>query len=178
MIQREGTVSDLIAIAYPDRAAVELAKKRVHQAGADGLLQIEDVVVLIRDEDGKIEVRQGGTGVGAAAAGGAIWGGLIGLLLLAPLFGIAVGAVAGGAKWKSEFGDAGAAHNFVNELSANLTPGSAALILLVRDMTLERVLPQIQQHGHVIRTTLSEGAKAQLDAALAAAKPDRPSGAG
>ncbi len=169
-------MSDLIAIAYPDRAAAELAKKRVRQADADGLIQIEDVVVLIRDEDGKIEVQQGGTGVGTAATGGAIWGGLIGLLLLAPLFGMAVGAVAGGAIWKSQFGDAGVAQNFVNELSVNLTPGSVALILLVRDLAPERVFPRIQQHGHVIRTTLSEEAQAQLDAALTAAKPDRPSG--
>ena len=64
---------------------------------------------MIRDEDGKVDVRQGSSGVGKAAAGGAVWGGLIGLTLLAPLFGMAVGAAAGGVMWKSTFGDVGVA---------------------------------------------------------------------
>ncbi|MET9342640.1 DUF1269 domain-containing protein [Nonomuraea sp. NPDC003804] len=170
-------MSDLIAIAYPDRAAVEQAEKRLRRSGAEGSVQIEDLVVMIRGQDGKIEVQQGGTGVRAAATGGALWGGMIGLLLLAPLFGMAVGAVAGGTIWKSTFGSTGGAQDFVNELSANLPPGSAALIVLVRDMTPEKVLPLIQQRGHVIRTTLSAEVEAQLEAALAAAKPNRPHGA-
>ena len=42
---------------------------------------------------------------GATVSGG-IAGGLIGLLLLAPLFGMAVGAVGAREMWKSMFGDA------------------------------------------------------------------------
>ena len=44
----------------------------------------------------------------------------------------------------------------------------AALILLVREMDLEKVLPQIHEPGHVIQTSLSGEVEAQLDAALAA----------
>ena len=62
---------------------------------------------MIRGEDGTLDVRQGRSGVGPAAVGGAMWGGLIGLVFLAPLFGMAVGAAAGGAMWKSTFGDVG-----------------------------------------------------------------------
>jgi uncharacterized membrane protein len=162
-------VSDLIAIAYPDQAAVERARERLRKAVVDGVIQVEDVVVMIRDEDGTIEVRQGSTGVGMAATGGAIAGGLIGLVFLAPLFGMAVGAAAGGAMWKSMFGDVGVAQSFVNELGENLSPGRAALIVLVREMKPEKVLPHIQEHGHVIRTSLTDEVEAQLDAALAAA---------
>jgi uncharacterized membrane protein len=98
-----------------------------------------------------------------------MWGGLIGLIFLAPLFGMAVGAVAGGAIWKSTFGDVGVAEGLVEELREKLTPGTAALVLLVRDIKLERVLPRIEQPGHVVRTSLSEGVEAQLEAALQAA---------
>lgn len=169
-------MSDLIAIAYPDRAAVERAGERLRKGVSDGLIQVEDVVVMTRDEDGTVDVQQGSTGVGFAAAGGAMWGGLIGLIFLAPLFGMAVGAVAGGAIWKSTFGDVGVAQSFVNQLSQNLTPGSAALILLVREMDPERVLPHIQEHGHLIQTTLSDEVEAQLNAALAAAGAQQSSG--
>lgn len=162
-------MSDLIAIAYPDEAAVKRARANLADGVEKGLLDVEDVVVLVRDEDGNVDVRQGSTGVGAAAAGGAISGGLIGLIFLAPLFGMAVGAVAVGAAWKSMFGDAGVADSFVDELRESLTPGSAALVLLVREMSPEKVLPHLQERGRVIQTSLSDKVEAQLDAALSAA---------
>ena len=69
-------MSDLIAIAYPDQAAVSRATANVAEAVHDGLLEVEDLVVIVRDEDGTVDVQQGGTGVGTAAVGGAMWGGL------------------------------------------------------------------------------------------------------
>ena len=131
-------MSDLIAIAYPDQAGVERARENLRKAVINGLIQVEDVVVMSRDPDGKLEVRQGSTGVAPAAVSGAMVGGLIGLIFLAPLFGMAMGAVGGGAMWKSIFGDAGVAQNFVDELGQNLTPGSAALIVLVARCTRTR----------------------------------------
>ena len=169
-------MSDLIAIAYPDQAAVERAEEGLRKGVTDGLIQVEDVVVILRDEEGTVEVRQGSTGVGMAAVGGAMWGGLIGLVFLAPLLGMAVGAVAGGAAWKSMFGDVGVAQNFISELGENLTPGSAALILLVREMDPQKVLPHIQEQGHVIQTSLNAAVEAQLDAALAGAGAQRSTG--
>src|SRR5215212_11974981 len=159
-------MSQLIAIAYPDQAAVERARENLRQGVGEGLIEVEDSVVMFRDDDGRLEVREGSTGVGAAALGGAFSGGLIGYLLMAPLFGIAAGAVAGGAIWKSMFGDAGVAEDFVKELSENLEPGRAVLILLVRELDPEKVLPQVKEHGHVIKTSLSAEVEAQLDAAL------------
>jgi uncharacterized membrane protein len=169
-------VSDLIAIAYPDQGAVERAEKRLRRGVTDGLIQVEDVVIIIRDKEGTVEVRQGSTGVAMAAVGGAMWGGLIGLVFLAPLLGMAAGAIGGGAMWKSMFGDVGVAQKFVNELSANLTPGSAALIVLVREMDPAQVLPHVEEHGHVIQTSLNPAVEAQLDAALAAAGTERSTG--
>jgi uncharacterized membrane protein len=163
-------VSELIAIAYPDQATVERARENLRKGAADGLIQVEDAVVMIRDKDGTLEVRQGSTGVGGAAVSGAISGGLIGLALMAPLFGMAAGALAGGTIWKSMFGDAGVAESFVKELSENLEPGRGTLIFLAREFDPEKVLPHIKEHGHVIQTSLNAEVEAQLEAALAAAK--------
>jgi uncharacterized membrane protein len=159
-------MSELIAIAYPDRPTVERAREALRKATEDGEIPVEDVVVMSRSDDGELEVHQGSTGVAAAATGGGIAGGLIGLIFLAPLFGIAVGAVAGGAAWKSMFGDAGVAEDFVKELGEKLEPGAAALIVLVRDIEPDRVLPKLREPGHVITTTLSPEVEAQLEAAL------------
>jgi uncharacterized membrane protein len=164
-------MSELIAIAYPDKATVERARENLRKGVSDGVIEIEDAVVMIRDEDGKLEIRQGSTGVGGAALSGGISGGLIGYLLMAPLFGIAAGALAGGAIWKSMFGDAGVAEDFVKELSEKLDLGGAALIFLARELDLEKVLPRIEEHGHVIQTSLGAGAEAQLNAALESVEP-------
>ena len=160
-------------IAYPDEAAVTRARAKLAEAIEAGLIEVEDVVVIVRDEDGTVDVQQGGTGVGAAAVGGAMWGGLIGLIFLAPLLGMAAGALAGGAAWKSTFGEAGVAESFVDDLRRGLAPGSAALVLLVREMSPDKVLPQIREHGRVIQTSLSDKVEAQLAAALAAASRGR-----
>lgn len=161
-------MSELIAIAYPDQASVERARENLRKGAREGLIQVEDAVVMFRGEDGKLEVRQGSTGVGGAAASGGLAGGLIGYLLMAPLFGIAAGALAGGAIWKSMFGDAGVAEGFVKELSESLEPGRSALIFLATEFDPEKVLPEIKERGHLIRTSLSGEVEEQLAAALAA----------
>ena len=163
-------MSDLIAIAYPDEATVERAREGLRKGVEDGLIELEDVVVMIRDEGGALEVRQGSSGIGGATAGGAIYGGLIGLIFLAPLFGMAVGAVGGRAAWKSMFGDVGVTEDFVKELSEHLEPGGAAMVFLVRALDVDQALARIEVPGHVIRTSLNEQVEAQLDAALAAAR--------
>lgn len=163
-------MSELIAIAYSDRATVERARENLRQGVADGVIEVEDAVVMIRDEDGTLTVLQGGTGVGGAAASGGLAGGLIGYVLMAPLFGIAAGALAGGAIWKSMFGDAGVAEGFVKELSENLEPGRAALIFLATEVDPKKILPEIEEHGHLIQTSLSAEVEAELAAALEAAK--------
>jgi uncharacterized membrane protein len=163
-------LSDLIAIAYPHQDAVERARENLRKGVSDGVIDVEDVVVMIRDEEGTVDVRQGSTGAASATVGGAMAGGLIGLIFLAPLFGVAAGAVGGRAAWKSIFGDAGVAEDFVKELSEHLAPGGAAMIILVREMSVDEVVARMEVPGHVIRTSLNAEVESQLDAALAAAK--------
>jgi uncharacterized membrane protein len=97
-----------------------------------------------------------------------LWGGLIGLLFLAPFLGMAIGAAAGGAT--GAIADVGVDNKFVENLGSELAPGSAALVVLVRESTPDEVLPRISAHGgRVIHSSLSEEAEAQLSAALSAA---------
>jgi uncharacterized membrane protein len=163
-------MSDLVAIAYPDEAAARRARENLNEDIRQGLIDVEDVVVMVRDEDGKVDVRQGSTGAGMAAAGGALWGGLIGLILLAPLFGMAAGALGGGAAWKGAVGEVGIAESFVEQLRESLKPGGAAMIVLVREWKPEELLPRLREHGQLIQTSLGKELQAQLEEALAAAR--------
>ena len=158
-------MSTLVAIAYPDRDTAEQVRQELIRATKEHILNLEDAVVVEHQLDGKIKLHQAMSTTGAGAAGGALWGGLIGLIFLAPLFGMAVGAAAGAAGGK--MADVGVNDNFLKELGAKMPAGGAALIALgsteARDKVIERVRPY---GGHVIQTSLSEEEEERLRAAL------------
>ena len=65
--------------------------------------------------------------------------------------------------------DYGVDDKFMKELGEKLDPGSAAVLLLVRKVSLDKVLPQIKIEGHIIQTSLNDDQEKQLADALAAA---------
>jgi uncharacterized membrane protein len=102
---------------------------------------------------------------GMGAAGGAMWGGVIGLLFLAPLVGMAIGAASGAAA--GAMTDTGVDDKFMKELGARLEPGGAALLLLGRAEARDKVLERVGQYGgEVIQTSLSKEDEESLRAAL------------
>ena len=158
-------MSTLVAIAYPDVSTAEHVREELIQATKEHLVRLEDAVVVEQQPDGKIKLHQAMSTTGAGAAGGALWGGLIGLIFLAPLLGMAVGAASGALGGK--MADVGVDDNFMKDLGARLQPGGAALIALgssdARDKLIERVKPY---GGEVIQTSLGTEAEEQLRAAL------------
>ena len=77
-------MSDLVAIAYPDLATAREVASNVGEAQKAHIIDLEDLVIVERQGDGKIKLHQPSL-AGAGAAGGALWGGLIGLIFLAML---------------------------------------------------------------------------------------------
>lgn len=160
-------MSDLIAVAYPDRETAEQVRVRLAQLMREHAIELEDAVVVSRQDDGKVKLHQAYRPAAEGATGGALWGGLIGLLFLAPLLGMAVGAAAGGASGAMR--DFGISDDFMKQLGQKLTPGSAALIVLVRKVTPDKVLPEIEQYGgEVLQTSLDDESEARLRDALQA----------
>ena len=90
-------MSDLIAVAYPDKNTAAAVRERLLRLTAEHVIELEDAVIVDRDANGKVKLHQVHSPAARGAVGGAVWGGLIGLLFLAPLLGMAVGAAAGGA---------------------------------------------------------------------------------
>jgi uncharacterized membrane protein len=159
-------MSHLVAIAYEDLDTAKQVVANIGRAQDAHEIELEDLVIVERRGDGKIKLHQPSL-AGAGAAGGALWGGLIGLIFLMPLFGMAIGAASGAAA--GALADAGVDDNFMKDLGTQLTPGSAAVIALVRRMTTDKVLASIQIPGHVIQTSLDNEAEARLSEALEAA---------
>lgn len=158
-------MSKLVAIAYPDAQTAEQVRAELVQATKEHLIQLEDAVVVVHQPDGKIKLHQAMSTSGAGAAGGAMWGGLIGLLFLAPLFGMALGAATGALSGK--FADVGINDDFMKQLGTKVPAGAAALILLGRSDAPDKVLERVGRYGgEVIQTSLSEEEEERLRAAL------------
>jgi len=160
-------MSTLVAVAYPDIETAEKVRQELINATREHLLNLEDAVIAEHQADGKIKLHQAIGTTSAGAAGGALWGGLIGLIFLAPLLGMAVGAASGALGGKMT--DVGVNDDFLKDLGAKLQPGAAALIVLgstdARDKVIERVKPY---GGDVIQTSLSDAEEEQLRSMLGA----------
>jgi len=158
-------MSNLVAIAYPDVNTAEEVMGTLGRLQVERTLQLEDAVIVTREDGGKVKLHQARSTTGAGAAGGAMWGGLIGLLFLAPLLGMAVGAASGALTGKLT--DVGVDDSFLKELGAKLEPGMAAVIVLVRRSTPDKVLPEIQRYGGtVLQSSLDDDAETRLSEAL------------
>jgi uncharacterized membrane protein len=157
-------VSDLVAIAYPDLATAREVASNVGQAQKAHIIELDDLVIVERRDDGKIKLHQPSL-AGVGAAGGALWGGLIGLIFLAPLFGMAIGAATGAAA--GAMSDSGVDDKFMKEMGAKLQPGGSAVIALVRQANMEKMLADLKVPGEVIQTSLDSDTEQALRDALA-----------
>ena len=103
-----------------------------------------------------------------------MWGTLIGLLFLNPLIGMVTGAAvgAGSGALAGSLADYGIDDKFIRSVGSTIEPGSSALFVLVRSVTADKVLPELQPfEGTVLRTSLSNEQEARLQQALQGVKP-------
>ncbi len=157
-------MANLVAIAYDD---VDQAKQVMGTLGElvkEHSLTLEDAVIVEHRPGGKMKLHQPSM-AGAGAAGGALWGGLIGLIFLVPLFGMAIGAATGAAT--GAMSDYGIDDDFMKDLGQKLPEGGAAVFVLVREATRDKVVPEISKYGgHVIQSSLSNEQETALQEAL------------
>ena len=103
----------------------------------------------------------------AGAAGGSFWGLLIGVLFLNPLLGVAAGAGAGALA--GALTDVGINDKFMKGLAADdIQTGEAVLFVLVKKMTGDKVLANLQGiGGRILQTSLDHTREERLREALA-----------
>ena len=157
-------MANLVAVAYDDMDQAQSVMRSIGELVKEHSLTLEDAVIVEHKENGKLKLHQPSlTGLGAAS--GALWGGVIGLLFLVPVFGMAVGAAAGAAGGAAS--DTGVDDSFVKELGAQLPAGGAAVIVLVQEATRDKVVPEISKYGgRVIQSSLSNEQQEAFQEAL------------
>jgi uncharacterized membrane protein len=159
----------LYVIGYDDPFKAEEVRLKLLKMQKEYLIDMEDAVVAVKDQQGKVKLHQAVNLTAAGAVSGGFWGSLIGLIFLNPLLGLAVGAASGAVS--GALTDVGLDDNFMKQLAATINPGSSVLFVLVRHATPDKVLQELQgSGGKVLKTSLSHDDKAKLQAALSAAK--------
>jgi uncharacterized membrane protein len=157
-------MANLVAIAYDDVDQAKEVTRTLGELVKEHTLTLEDCVIVEHRPGGKMKLHQPSL-AGLGAASGALWGGLIGLIFLVPLFGMAVGAAAGAAG--GAMSDYGIDDDFMKELGQKLPEGGAAVFVLVREATRDKVVPEVSKYGGtVIQSSLSNEQEAALQEAL------------
>jgi uncharacterized membrane protein len=162
----EVSMSDLVAIVYPTEAKAEEVRQRLLRLQKEYLITISDAVIAVKTDAGGIKLNQLVNTTAMGAMTGSFWGLLIGVIFLNPIIGIALGAASGALG--GALTDFGIDDAFMKELSGSLHTGNAALFVLIKNMTADKVLKEIKDAGGtVLKTSLDETKEQALRDALA-----------
>lgn len=160
-------MSDLVFISFPTEQKAEEVRQKVLALQKEYLIQLNDAVVVVKTSDGQVKLNQLVNLTATGALSGAMWGALVGLIFLMPFVGAAVGAASGALAGR--FSDTGINDQFMKDASSVLQPGTAGLFLLIKKMTTDKVLADLEgEGGTVIRTSLDEVQEQKLREALSA----------
>ncbi|WP_373544029.1 DUF1269 domain-containing protein [Chamaesiphon sp.] len=157
-------MSDLIVVGFKDEFKADEVMSELRRLQSEYLVDLEDAAVVVRNQEGKVKIKQAQELVAAGAVSGSYWGVLLSVLFFNPIFAL-VGAAAGALS--GALSDIGIDDNFMRDLGSTIEPGTSAIFVLIRKSTPDRVLADLSKfEGKVLRTSLSKEDEAKLQAAL------------
>jgi uncharacterized membrane protein len=160
-------MAHLVVLGVDNRDDAERLFDLAGDLAKQELLQLEDAAYAYRDDRGKVRIHQAVSLTGAGAASGALWGTLIGLIFLMPVAGLAIGAGTGALAGK--LADIGINDDTIKQIGGQLEQGKAAVFLLARSATVDRVIEAIKPFNPtVIQTNLTKDREEELVQALQA----------
>jgi uncharacterized membrane protein len=156
-------MGNLFVVGFDEPHEAEEVRLKLQKLQSEGLLDLADMVVAVKDETGKAKLHRAGDLMADASVFHGFGGSLANLILLNATTGVASGALA----------DLGITDRFMKELTATLIPSSSALFVLTRTPTpdRDRVLEELKGlGGKIFTTSLSHEDQTRLQAALSATK--------
>jgi len=160
------TMSELIVIGYDDQASATQAYNQVLVLAKDFIVKLTGLAIVNVDAEGKSHVETPQKIVGVSAAGGAMWGMLIGLLFFVPGVGLLLGGAMGALFGK--LGKTGVNEQFRSQVQDMLKPGAAAVVIMAEKITEDKFADAMGPFGgQVLKTSLSEEDEKELASELA-----------
>jgi len=161
-------MADLVAIEFSSEAKAEEVRQKLLDLQSEYLIELEDAVVAIKRPDRRVKLDQLFHPAAGGAAYGSLWGLIVGLIFLMPFPGVIVGAAAGAIG--GALSDVGINDEFMKQVAESIEGGHAALFLLIRKMTTDKVLASLKGvSGKVLRTSFDTAKEQALRDALSAA---------
>jgi len=159
-------MSDLIIIGYDNHDEATAAYNEVNGMQGDFVVQLQGLAIVTVDAEGKSHVETPQKIVGVSAAGGAMWGMLIGLLFFVPGVGLLLGGAMGALFGK--LGKSGINEQFRSQVQDMLKPGAAAVVIMAEKITEDKFADAMGPFGgQVLKTSLSEEDEKELATELA-----------
>ncbi|MCX5391311.1 DUF1269 domain-containing protein [Streptomyces sp. NPDC006482] len=155
-------MSELIVIGYDDHAVATKAFKAVQKLRDDHVVELKGLAVVRVDMDGEthVDTPKKTEEVALSATAGALWGMVLGIVILTPGIGV-VGAAVGGLIGK--LNQMGVDNGFRKKVSELLEPGSAAVVIMASKITEDRFAAAMEPFGGtVLKTSLPEDREREL----------------
>lgn len=138
-------MTELLVLAFDTQDDAFALRKRMETLTREGFLDTRDMVVVTRDGAGKVRLHQQVNLPVTGAAGGTLWGAVIGAVFLSPVAGAAIGAGVGALAGLAS--DIGINDAFMRAVSDALPPEGAALFVLLRRVGAAETLKRMRNLG-------------------------------
>lgn len=154
-------MSNLLVVLFDNMEEAGKVRETLRSVQRQDYINLDDAAVVVKDEDGKIHVKDE-TDRGVKI--GAVGGGLLGLLLAGvffPIGGLVIGAVGGALVGKTL--DTGIDKKFIKDVEEQLQPGTSALFVIVRDAEPDVAVAALRPYkGTVLQTSFPPEAEEEL----------------
>jgi uncharacterized membrane protein len=141
----------VVATFQEDESQAGEALKHLDKLAGDKDLELEHVAVVVKRDDGEVEVEDvGDVDSQRGAVFGAITGGLIGLIAgpVGAIAGALAGAATGGVT--ANLADYGVSDDIINAVQVGLQAGSSALIVYVELTQAAAVIDELEKAGATV----------------------------
>lgn len=149
-------MADLIVIAFDSETQAEAAYNEIQNLESDLVVELAGLALVKVDGEGKTKVEYPGTvgKVGVGAAGGALFGGLIGILFFVPFAGLIFGGLFGALF--AGLDKTGLDAEFRDRVKSTVSAGKSAVVLYANKVTEDKFAAALAPYqGTVVQTSLS-----------------------
>jgi uncharacterized membrane protein len=154
-------MANLVVITFDSAGEASQVRETLRSIEQQGLLSLDDSAVVVKDQEGKVHIKnETDRGVKVGAVGGGALGLLIGSVFF-PFAGLVGGALVGAVVGKMV--DLGVDQKFVDDVAAALKPDSSALFVLVRQANASAAISALKPYqGQVYHTSLPSDTEQEL----------------
>ena len=155
-------MTTIVALIFDNTEEASKVREDMAKVEKMGRLSLDDSAVIVRDEEGNLDVKnEVDRGVKVGAAGGGMLGLFVGALFGGPIGAMLVGVVGGAIVGK--LAETGIDQKFIDDVSDALQPGTSGIVLFVRGSDPDVAVAALRPYkGQVFLTTLPEEAEETL----------------